>query len=103
MTLVPLLWVVVVGLALCSSGVFVAQSSATSFVGTAAQRNRALALGLYVTFYYAGGSFGGTAPGWLWTTYGWTGCVALVVAVQIAIAVMTRGISAAEEMGGAIY
>ncbi len=103
LTLVPLLWVVVVGLALCSSGVFVAQSSATSFVGTAAQRNRALALGLYVTFYYAGGSFGGTAPGWLWTTYGWTGCVALVVAVQIAIAVMTRGISAAEEMGGAIY
>jgi MFS transporter, YNFM family, putative membrane transport protein len=91
LTLGPRLWMVVAGLAVCCSGVFIAQASATSFVGTAAKHNRALALGLYVTFYYTGGSFGGVAPGWLWTTFGWAGCVALVVLVQVAIASVAHG------------
>ena len=86
LSLVPALWAVIAGLAICSSGMFIAQASATSFVGTAAKHNRALALGLYVSCYYAGGSFGGTAPGWLWQTFGWPGCVALVVAIQMVIA-----------------
>lgn len=90
-TLGPRLWMVLAGLAICCSGVFLAQTSATSYVGTAAKHNRALALGLYVTFYYTGGSFGGVAPGWLWTTFGWAGCVALVVLVQVVIAGVARG------------
>jgi YNFM family putative membrane transporter len=88
LSLVPNVWAVIAGLAICSSGVFIAQASATTFVGVAAKHNRALALGLYVSFYYAGGSFGGTAPGWLWQRFGWPGCVALVVAVQIVIAIV---------------
>jgi predicted MFS family arabinose efflux permease len=100
LTLSPQLWMVIVGLTVCSSGVFIAQASATSFVGAATQRNRGLALGLYVTFYYVGGSFGGTAPGWLWTAFGWAGCVTLVVAVQIVIAAVARGISLAPPDNG---
>ena len=80
------LWMVLAGLAICSSGVFISQASATSFVGAAASHNRALALGLYVSFYYAGGSLGGIAPGWLWQRFGWAGCVGLVVCVQAVIA-----------------
>ncbi len=86
LTLVPNVWAVVAGLAACCSGVFISQASATSFVGVAAKHNRALALGLYVSFYYAGGSLGGTAPGYLWQAFGWPGCVVLVVAVQMVIA-----------------
>lgn len=86
LSLIPNLWAVIAGLAICSSGVFISQASATSYVGVAAKHNRGLALGLYVSFYYAGGSLGGTAPGWLWQTFGWPGCVALVVAVQMVIA-----------------
>lgn len=86
LSLVPNVWAVIAGLAICCSGVFIAQASATTFVGVAAKHNRALALGLYVSFYYAGGSVGGTAPGWLWQRFGWPGCVALVVAVQMVIA-----------------
>ena len=86
MTLAPQLAVVIAGLGIYCTGVFISQSSATSFVGMAATRNRALALGLYATFYYIGGTFGGSAPGWLWQAFGWTGCVALVVSVQAVIA-----------------
>jgi predicted MFS family arabinose efflux permease len=84
-SLIPRVWTVIAGLAICSTGVFIAQAAATSFVGFAAKRNRALALGLYVSFYYGGGSFGSTAPGWLWQRFGWAGCVALVVLVQAAV------------------
>ena len=88
MTLAPQLTVVIAGLGIYCSGVFISQSSATSFVGMAAKRNRALALGLYATFYYIGGTFGGSAPGWLWQAFGWAGCVALVVTVQAVIAAL---------------
>jgi len=46
LSLVPNVWAVIAGLAICCSGVFIAQASATTFVGVAAKHNRALALGL---------------------------------------------------------
>jgi MFS transporter, YNFM family, putative membrane transport protein len=75
--------VVMAGLALCCTGVFVAQSAASSYIGIAAEHNKALAVGLYVTFYYAGGSSGAALPGWLWELGGWPACIALFVAVQL--------------------
>jgi MFS family permease len=99
MTLAPQLTVVIAGLGICCSGVFISQSSATSFTGMAAKRNRALALGLYATFYYIGGTLGGSAPGWLWQAFGWPGCVALVIAVQAVIAAVGwKAWAAADEM-----
>jgi MFS family permease len=84
--LIPRVWAIAAGLALCSSGVFIAQSAASSYIGTVAGHGRALAVGLYVSFYYAGGSFGSTGPGWLWQAYGWPGCVALIVVVYAIMA-----------------
>jgi predicted MFS family arabinose efflux permease len=83
LTLASPLWLIVVGLALCSSGVFVCQTAASSFVGRAADRARSAAAGLYVTFYYIGGSAGAVLPGDIWSHAGWPGCVALIVAVQV--------------------
>jgi predicted MFS family arabinose efflux permease len=83
LTLWPVLGSVLVGLTLCSSGVFIAQASASSYIGIAAERNRALAVGLYVSFYYMGGSAGAAIPGLVWKGGGWPACVALVVMVQV--------------------
>ncbi|HEY2842069.1 MAG TPA: MFS transporter, partial [Bryobacteraceae bacterium] len=47
LTLLHNLWLVGLGLTLCSSGVFAATTAANNFVGVAAERNRALAVGLY--------------------------------------------------------
>jgi len=84
-TLVASLPVVLAGLAICSTGVFIAQAAASSFVGAAADRDRGLAVGLYATSYYVGGSVGGSLPALFWDRWGWPGTVALVVAVQLAI------------------
>jgi len=82
LTVVPWLPAIVVGLALTSTGVFVAQVTTSSYIGAVTTRDRALAVGLYSTFYYAGGSVGAAAPALLWNAGGWPACVALVVAIQ---------------------
>ena len=84
--LTPQVPIILIGLTLCSCGVFIANSVSTSFIGTVAGKGRALAVGLYVTFYYAGASAGSTGPAWIWHAYGWPGCVLLIVLVQAALA-----------------
>src|SRR6185369_6555124 len=82
LTLAPWLPAIVAGLALSSTGVFIAQAATSSYIGAVTTRDRALAVGLYSTFYYAGGSVGAAAPAALWNIGGWPACVALIVAVQ---------------------
>ena len=77
---------ILAGLATCATGVFIAQAAATSHVAVAARQDRGLAVGLYATFYYVGGSAGGSFPALFWERWGWPACVLLVVAVQAAIA-----------------
>ena len=74
---------VMAGLALCCTGVFIANAAGSSYVGVVAREARAAAVGLYVTFYYLGGSFGSALPGRFWARGGWPACVALVAAVQM--------------------
>jgi YNFM family putative membrane transporter len=88
-TLAASLPVVLAGLAMCATGVFIAQAAATSHVAVAAKRDRGLAVGLYATFYYIGGSAGGSLPAFFWERWGWPACVLLVVAVQMAVAVVS--------------
>jgi predicted MFS family arabinose efflux permease len=84
LTLVHSLPVVMFGLTLTCTGVFIANSAGSSYVGSAAKESRASAVGLYVTFYYLGGSAGSAIPGFFWTHGGWPACVGLIVAVQLA-------------------
>jgi MFS transporter, YNFM family, putative membrane transport protein len=83
LTLIHSLPVIVFGLALCCTSVFIANSSGSSYVGSAAQQDRAAAVGLYVTFYYLGGSAGAALLGPFWSLGGWPACVAVIVAAQL--------------------
>jgi sugar phosphate permease len=88
LTLVHALAAVVVGLALVCSGVFIAQAAANGYIGVAAKSDRGLAVGMYATCYYIGGSLGGVLPAVFWNTGGWTASVALVIVVQVTTAVL---------------
>ncbi len=82
-TLVRSLPVVIIGLAIFSSGVFVGQAAATVQTGAIAGRARSSAAGLYVAFYYLGGSIGATLTGLFWRWKGWTGCVMVLVGASL--------------------
>lgn len=81
LTLVHSLPVIIVGLALASSGVFIYQAVGTVQTGVVAGKARSSAAGLYVTFYYIGGSLGAIVTGWTWMAGGWPPCVFLMVGV----------------------
>jgi predicted MFS family arabinose efflux permease len=83
MTLAPSLGVVTAGLSIFASGVFFAQAASSSHVAHHAEHARGLALGLYATCYYLGGSVGGALPAVLWKTGGWPACVAFLIVVQM--------------------
>ena len=90
-TLSHSLWVVILpGLGLVCTGVFIAQSTAASYLRVAAPAGgRVSAAGLYLSCYYIGGTVGGVVPGWVWRVGRWPACVELtegVLAVLIVVA-----------------
>jgi MFS transporter, YNFM family, putative membrane transport protein len=92
-TLVHSLWVVVLaGLGLVCTGVFIAQATANSFLRIAAPAGgRASAAGLYICCYYIGGTVGGVLPAYMWSLGKWPACVALIaceLAVTLVIALV---------------
>lgn len=88
LTLMPWLAAIVAGLAMVATGVFISQATASSYIGTVTRADRGLAVGLYSTAYYAGGSLGGALPALFWNAGGWIACVMLVISVQIATAAL---------------
>jgi MFS transporter, YNFM family, putative membrane transport protein len=83
-TLAHSLPMVIAGLAMLSSGVFVAQTASQSHLRVAAPAGaRVTAAGLYVTCYYLGGTAAGVVPGAFWAFGKWPACVAFIVAMQI--------------------
>jgi MFS family permease len=84
LTLAPYVPVVIAGLAVFSSGIFTSQSAATVLTGQVAKRARSAAAGIYVTFYYIGGTVGTAATAWFWLNGGWPACVGLFVTVSLA-------------------
>ena len=93
LTLSASLWVIVAGLALLSSGVFIAQTASQSHLRVAAPPGaRVTAAGLYFTCYYLGGTAAGVVPGIFWNLGRWPACVAFIVAMQtIALAIALIG------------
>ena len=90
LTLVPWLPGILIGLAFTAAGIFTEQLLSLGYVAAAARRSRSTAVGLYVTCYYVGGSLGGILPASIWHHLGWPGCVALVLAVQVAAMLVTQ-------------
>lgn len=84
LTLFDPLWIIVLGLTLCAGCGLLCQAVSTGYVTITAQAGRSSAVGLYVTSFYLGGSFGGAIGGFAWIVGGWPACVA-VMAVMLVI------------------
>ena len=82
LTLVPQLSCVIAGLALLCVAGFGTQACASAYIAGLEAEERSVAAGLYLSAYYVGGSLGAFLPGLVWQSFGWVGCVALLVLVQ---------------------
>jgi YNFM family putative membrane transporter len=93
LTLAPSLPLVILGLTMLSSGVFISQTASQSHLRVAAPHGaRVTAAGLYLTCYYLGGTAAGVVPGAFWALGKWPACVAFIVAMQlVALAIALIG------------
>jgi len=69
----------ILGIAIFTFGFFGSHSIASSWVGHRAFHDKAQASSLYLFFYYAGSSIGGTAGGTFWSAFGWGGVVSIIL------------------------
>jgi predicted MFS family arabinose efflux permease len=83
LTLAPSLPLIILGLAICAGCGLICQAISTGYVAITAKVGRSSAVGLYVTCFYGGGSFGAACGGLAWTVGGWPACVALVAVMLV--------------------
>jgi len=88
LALLPSLAAIIAGLAIAAAFGFMCQACSTSFVALTARQARTSAVGLYVTFYYLGGSAGGVVAGLAWTLAGWPGCVGVALVVLLIVTLL---------------
>jgi MFS transporter, YNFM family, putative membrane transport protein len=85
MLLAPPVLVIIIGLTLCATCGMLCQAVSTGYVITTVREGRSSAAGLYASSFYIGGSAGAFLIGFVWHAAGWSGCVAAIVAVQVAM------------------
>jgi predicted MFS family arabinose efflux permease len=86
LTLLPSVPAMLVGLAIFSSCGILVQATATGFVAISAPTGTSAAVGLYVFFFYLGGTIGGWLPGYAYETGGWPAVIAIVLTMLAAMA-----------------
>lgn len=84
--LAPPVSIIIAGLALCAACGLLCQATSTSYVITVAKEGRSSAVGLYASIFYIGGSVGAFLTGLAWNAAGWTGCVVMILAMQLIVA-----------------
>jgi predicted MFS family arabinose efflux permease len=84
--LAPPVGIIIAGLATCAACGLLCQATSTSYVITIAKEGRSSAVGLYASIFYIGGSAGAFLTGFAWNGAGWTGCVVMILAMQVIVA-----------------
>jgi predicted MFS family arabinose efflux permease len=84
--LAPPVSMILAGLTLCAVCGMLCQTVSTGYVTVTAKDGRSSAVGLYASIFYIGGSAGAFLTGLAWTMAGWSGCVAIIVAMQVVMA-----------------
>ena len=97
LTLVSSLPLVVIGLTVCSSGIFLCQSATISAISKNVTEGRSLATGIYYMSYYAGGAVGTWGAGLAFEGWGWHGSVVTIALVQALAAVMVVAVWRSQE------
>ena len=90
-TLLHPLWLIVLALAIMSSGIFITQSSTITYIAANVTEGRSLASGLYYMCYYAGGFSGSLLCGHAFESGGWFMTAVVLISVQL-LAMLIGGV-----------
>ncbi len=91
-SLIPSVVAIVFSLVIASTCGILTQASSTSFVAITAKTGTSAAVGLYVTSFYIGGTFGGWLPALAYEAGGWPYSLALVIGMlAIMAAIVATG------------
>ena len=73
------------------TGMFMAHSLLSGYINTLAKHKKGIANGVYISFYYLGGTIGSFAPGVLYEHLGWRAFLSsLIVVVAVALGCILR-------------
>ncbi|PIT14987.1 MFS transporter [Snodgrassella alvi] len=90
LTLLHPLWLIVLALAIMSSGIFITQSSTITYISANVTEGRSLASGLYYMCYYAGGFAGSLLCGHAFESGGWFMTAVTLISAQL-LAILIGG------------
>ena len=76
-------WMMFGGMFIVCAGFFIIHSVASGLISKLAHDKRAISNGLYLSFYYAGGTIGTFAPGVFYEYLGWKAFLLLLIAVVV--------------------
>ncbi|MFD0679054.1 MULTISPECIES: hypothetical protein [unclassified Paenibacillus] len=82
-------WLKLLGLPIVSFGFFGCHSLASGWVNQCGRHDKAQASSLYLFFYYAGSSIGGTTAGGFWSSYGCGGVVGMIAGFLLSALVLS--------------
>ncbi|MCX8748976.1 MFS transporter [Snodgrassella sp. B3088] len=91
LTLLHPLWMIVLALAVMSSGIFITQSSTITYISANVTEGRSLASGLYYMCYYAGGFTGSLVCGHAFESGGWFMTAVTLISAQL-LAMLIGGV-----------
>lgn len=91
LTLLHPLWMIVLALAVMSSGIFITQSSTITYISANVTEGRSLASGLYYMCYYAGGFTGSLLCGHAFESGGWFMTAITLISAQL-LAMLIGGV-----------
>ncbi len=89
-------WIIFFAMFLFCSGFFLVHPLLTGYVNRIAEENKAIANGLYISFYYLGGTCGSFFPQGIYRNYGWDGFLFLLGAVLLLAFLLVSRIPSAE-------
>ena len=95
---------VFLGILLFCTGMFLVHSVSPGYINTLAESRKGVVNGLYISFYYSGGTIGSYFPGMLYKHYGWTAFIVLlglIVALALSIGAGLRRTGASLPASGA--
>lgn len=82
------------------TGMFMVHALLSGYVNTLAKQNKAIANGVYISFYYLGGTIGSFAPGVIYEHFGWrvflVALLSMVGAAMLCILRLHSGVRGAE-------